>query len=299
MADSTWDRNPIDRLADEFLDRHRRGENPSVTEYADKHPELADEILDLFPALVMMEDLKPSKSAETSGSHPASSPGKKLERLGDFRILREVGRGGMGIVYEAEQESLGRRVAVKVLPAQAMLDPKQHKRFQRESKAAARLHHTNIVPVFGVGEHDGLHYYVMQFIQGLGLDEVLRELKRLRVARSSASATRSATARETAPSEGSEPLTAGIVAHAMLTGQFGAANDLDGEATAAHMGTPPLSATLPHRGSSITPVSSASSSSLVLPGQSNSAGALRFGPALLAKRRPNRQAGGRCSRERA
>ena len=107
-----------------------------------------------------------------------------LQRLGDYRILREIGRGGMGVVYEAEQESLGRRVALKVLSASSLLDAKQVRRFEREAKAAARLHHTNIVPVFGVGRQDGHHYFVMQFIAGLGLDLVLDDLRRLR-ARSS------------------------------------------------------------------------------------------------------------------
>jgi serine/threonine protein kinase len=106
----------------------------------------------------------------------------RLTRLGDYRILREVGRGGMGVVYEAEQESLGRHVALKVLAAHTVLGPRHLERFRREARAA-RLHHTNIVPVHGVGEQDGLHYYVMQFIQGLGLDEVLAELKRLRPSR--------------------------------------------------------------------------------------------------------------------
>ena len=92
----------------------------------------------------------------------------------------------MGVVYEAEQESLGRHVALKVLPGHALLDPRQLDRFQREARAAARLHHTNIVPVFGVGEQDGLHYYVMQFIQGQGLDAVLEELRRLRRSRPAA-----------------------------------------------------------------------------------------------------------------
>src|SRR5207247_9411061 len=92
---------------------------------------------------------------------------------------RESGHGGMGVVYEAEQVSLGRHVALKVLPNQALADAKQKRRFEREAKAAAKLHHTNIVPVFGVGEHEGLPYYVMQFIQGLGLDQVLEELQRL------------------------------------------------------------------------------------------------------------------------
>ena len=95
----------------------------------------------------------------------------------------------MGIVFEAEQESPGRHVALKVLARQALLDPRHLRRFHREAKAAARLHHTNIVPVFGVGECDGLHYYVMQFIQGQGLDEVLAELKRLRQFKDGARAT--------------------------------------------------------------------------------------------------------------
>jgi WD40 repeat protein/serine/threonine protein kinase len=109
----------------------------------------------------------------------ALPPSPASRRLGDFRILREVGKGGMGVVYEAEQVSLGRHVALKVLPKQLLLDVRTKQRFEREARAAAKLHHTNIVPVFGLGEHEGLHYYVMQFIQGLGLDEVLDELKRL------------------------------------------------------------------------------------------------------------------------
>ena len=83
----------------------------------------------------------------------------------------------MGVVYEAEQESLGRRVALKVLRDHRLLDPKLLIRFQREAKAAGRLHHTNIVPVFGVGEHEGTYFYVMQFIRGQSLDAVLAEVR--------------------------------------------------------------------------------------------------------------------------
>jgi WD40 repeat protein/serine/threonine protein kinase/tetratricopeptide (TPR) repeat protein len=100
------------------------------------------------------------------------------QQLGDYRIVREIGRGGMGVVYEAEQVSLGRRVALKILPRQALLDPESVARFRRESRAAARLHHTNIVQVFGIGEQDGLHYFVMQYISGVGLDALIRELQR-------------------------------------------------------------------------------------------------------------------------
>ncbi len=99
--------------------------------------------------------------------------------MGDYRILREVGRGGMGVVYEAEQVSLARRVALKVLPDHVAADRKALERFRREAKAAARLHHTNIVPVFEVGRECGVAFYAMQFIQGQGLDQVVDELARL------------------------------------------------------------------------------------------------------------------------
>src|SRR5262249_24373334 len=95
------------------------------------------------------------------------------ERLGEFRLIQELGRGGMGVVYEAVQESLGRRVALKVLPAHLLSNEKLRARFLRESHAAARLHHTNIVPVFGGGEQDGLCYYAMQLIPGRSLQQVL------------------------------------------------------------------------------------------------------------------------------
>jgi hypothetical protein len=99
--------------------------------------------------------------------------------LGDFRILREIGRGGMGIVYEAAQVSLGRRVALKVLPFAATLDAKQLQRFKNEAQAAAHLHHCNIVPVHATGCERGVHYYAMQFIDGQTLVQMIAELRRL------------------------------------------------------------------------------------------------------------------------
>jgi WD40 repeat protein len=112
-----------------------------------------------------MEELAPRPRA--APEQPA------LVQLGDFRIVREIGRGGMGIVYEAVQQSLGRRVALKVLSGGSQLDATQRQRFRHEAQAAARLHHTNIVPVFGVGEQDGIPYYAMQIVEGQGLDRVL------------------------------------------------------------------------------------------------------------------------------
>ena len=177
MSESSVERNPVEVLADDFLARQRRGERPSLGEYVALFPELAEEIEELFPVLLDMEDAR-LDAAELTG--PAAEPrGPCPERLGDYRILREIGRGGMGIVYEAEQESLGRRVALKVL-ACAALTPQQIRRFECEARSAAKLHHTNIVPVFGVGHDEGVHYYAMQFIPGQPLDEVLKEVRRLR-----------------------------------------------------------------------------------------------------------------------
>ena len=184
MSDATADSITVEALAEEFLERKRRGEQPTVDEYVARYPHLADEIREVFPVLGLVEDFKPGSGDATGTFAGAEIPGleKPLERLGDYRILRVVGRGGMGVVYEAEQESLGRRVALKVMAGHRLSDPMLLARFAREARAAARLHHTNIVPVFGVGEAEGVHYYVMQFIQGQGLNAVLNELMRLEAA---------------------------------------------------------------------------------------------------------------------
>src|SRR5438876_8351605 len=103
MTDTSSERNPVEALAEEFLERFRRGERPALSEYTDQYPALADQIRDLFPALVMMEDVRAGAAQATGpeAGEAALAEGRPLERLGDFRILREVGRGGMGIVYEA------------------------------------------------------------------------------------------------------------------------------------------------------------------------------------------------------
>jgi WD40 repeat protein/serine/threonine protein kinase len=173
--------DPFGQIADEFVEALRQGKRPSVEEFARRYPDHVDEIREILPALVLMEKAKAPDEALAEEGTPTAGP--SLRQLGDYEILREVGRGGMGVVYEAQQLSLGRHVAIKVLPSHALLDARQLGRFQREARSAARLHHTNIVPVFGVGEQDGLHYYVMQFIPGLGLDTVLDELRRLRLPR--------------------------------------------------------------------------------------------------------------------
>src|SRR5262245_15295698 len=168
-------------LAEEFLERYRRGERPPLKEYIDRYPHLEAEIREVFPAMAMMERVG---LADASLADDPTAPAKSLfsppcvAQLGDYRIIREVGRGGMGVVYEAEQVSLGRPVALKVLLGRGLLNSTHRERFRREVKAAARLHHSNIVPVFGTGEVEGTHYYAMQFIRGEGLDRVLRDLRR-------------------------------------------------------------------------------------------------------------------------
>jgi serine/threonine protein kinase/tetratricopeptide (TPR) repeat protein len=268
MPEASPARDPLEQLAEEWRERLRRGERFEADEYIERHPELADGIRDLFPAVVLMEDLKPGVVDVTGAYGPEARPAEAiggLQRLGDFRILREVGRGGMGVVYEAEQESLGRRVALKVLPAQALADRHQQMRFQREARATARLHHTNIVPVYGVGQHDGLHYYVMQFIQGAPLDQVLTELKRLRQGKSAAAAPAATLTSDARRSEAE--VVPADVARSLLTGTF-QASDL-GQTKNRGSGQRPPSDT-PRGDSPQAPRLGVSDSSLRLPGQGGS-----------------------------
>src|SRR2546426_5701771 len=155
MNESHSDANSVLlELAEQFAERCRRGERPNLSEYTQKYPELAEQIRQLFPAVVVMEEPGSVEGPTTIGDYSASSKDQMPPRqLGEYRILRKIGHGGMGIVYEAVQESLGRHVALKVLPSFGLLSPTHIERFRREARAAARLHHSNIVPIFGVGEH--------------------------------------------------------------------------------------------------------------------------------------------------
>jgi WD40 repeat protein/serine/threonine protein kinase len=210
--------DPLGLIADEFVEAFRQGKRPSVEEFARRYPAQADEIRDMLPALALMEKAKAADDPPEPRRQPSGAAAAPLRQLGDYLILREVGRGGMGVVYEAQQLSLGRHVAIKVLPAHALLDPRHLGRFRREARSAARLHHTNIVPVFGVGEHEGLHYYVMQFIHGLGLDAVLDELRRLRQPAGKPAPTRDCAAGR--PTDGSRDVSAVDVARGLLTGDY-------------------------------------------------------------------------------
>ena len=181
MSEGPSGMDPVEELVDEFLDRYRQGQRPTLSEYTTKHPELASRILALFPAMLVLEELGSGDGHPVEQCNgPSPEADSTPMRLGDYLVLRPIGSGGMGVVYEAIQQSLGRHVALKVFPSHLGQDTNRLERFHREARAAARLHHNHIVPVFGVGDHEGLHYYTMQYIRGHGLDAVLRKVERLR-----------------------------------------------------------------------------------------------------------------------
>ena len=219
MSDVKSNSEIIAGLAEEFVARYRNGEHPKVSEYTELHPHLADEIREFFAVVAMVENLAPAESE--SQSTITEMPPAVLKQLGDFRIIREVGRGGMGVVYEAEQVSLGRHVALKLMPSAALPDDKHVRRFEREAKSAAKLHHTNIVPVFGVGSEENLHYYVMQFIQGMPLDAVIDELKKIH-AQPTGTITTSARISNSGPAGDQVEYAPGVasMARSLMTGEF-------------------------------------------------------------------------------
>ena len=173
-SDNTQQPDDLESVIEAFSERLRRGESPSVDEYVTRYPDLAGELEELLPTIVDLEQLKSRQERVTGGL--ASLGPLKIEQLGDFQLIREIGRGGMGIVFEAQQESLARKVAIKVLPRQPWQDAKQLEQFKKEAQVAAGLHHTNIVQIHGVGEDEGYHYYAMQLIEGKGLDRLIQWL---------------------------------------------------------------------------------------------------------------------------
>jgi serine/threonine protein kinase len=156
----------------------KAGRRPNRREILARHPDIADDISACLAGLTFVHGAAVEMNPPATPG-PSAPPPPPAEPLGDFRLVREIGRGGMGVVYEAVQLSLGRRVAVKVLPLAAALDARQIERFRNEAQAAARLHHTNIVPVHAVGCERSVHFYAMQLIDGQSLADVIRQLRDL------------------------------------------------------------------------------------------------------------------------
>lgn len=171
-----------------YLRELEQGRRPSLQEWMARYPDLGPALRDCLEGLGLMRGAAAAMSSSRLAAPDAPIGVQAGAPIGDFHILREIGRGGMGIIYEATQLSLGRRVALKVLPFAAGLDDKFLQRFRLESQAAAQLHHNNIVPVFGIGCDRGIHFYAMQLIDGVSLDRVIRLLRHEDDARSPGSA---------------------------------------------------------------------------------------------------------------
>lgn len=161
----------LDSILDDALGRVRQGGRFETEEYCRRHPELAVELRLMLPALALLESPE-QRLADTATTSPPASIAVPPE-LSDFQIVSEIGRGAMGVVYEAIQKPLGRRVALKILFRAGETSPAQSLRFQREARIAAGLHHTHIIPVFEAGESSGFAYYAMQLIEGVNLQQMI------------------------------------------------------------------------------------------------------------------------------
>jgi WD40 repeat protein/serine/threonine protein kinase len=168
------------RAVEQYLALQRDGRAPDRHEFLSRHPRVAAALAECLHGLEFIQAAGPQlgpTTLEPARDSTAAAEIRSEEPLGDFRLLRQVGQGGMGVVYEAVQISLGRHVALKVLPFASALDARQQQRFKNEAQAAAHLHHTNIVPVYAVGCERGVHYYAMQFIEGQTLAAMIGELR--------------------------------------------------------------------------------------------------------------------------
>jgi len=159
-----------DEILGEWREQRDRGEPVDPESVIRAHPELADELRARFAALEAVDHAFAETAAAATGAP---------QELGDYRVRRELGRGGMGVVYEAEQLSMRRRVALKVLYPSITSSDKAVRRFRREARAAGRLHHTNIVPVHTLGNDGGTWFYAMELVEGSSLDRVLKQMREL------------------------------------------------------------------------------------------------------------------------
>jgi len=176
-----------------YVEACESGREPDRAELLTAHPDLRDDLAAFFTGRDEIERLagpvrNHNRHTVDDAPENRSVPDSELGRLGDFRLVREVGRGGMGVVYEAEQLSLRRRVALKVLPFASAVDPRRLQRFKNEATAAAHFRHEHIVPVYAVGCERGVHYYAMQFVDGQSLAALIAELRRTTAALTTAPA---------------------------------------------------------------------------------------------------------------
>ena len=155
-----------DALVERFLAALRAGESPDPDAFISAHPAQADELRELLPVVMEMEEY--GRGARRSGCRENAAPPEIAGS--DFRLEKEIGRGGMGSVWEATQISLNRKVAVKVMKKPIRDEKAWRERFARESRIVAQLHHPNIVKVYGAGTCGDICYYAMELVEGTGLD---------------------------------------------------------------------------------------------------------------------------------
>ena len=168
----------LNQALEEFIAAAEAGQPLTRTNLVEKYADVAHELAGRFDSLDFIHNVVPQLHGDADSSEDQwGLPIRPLAVLGDFRIRREIGRGGMGVLYEADQLSLGRRVAIKVLPFAAVLDERQFMRFKNEAQAAASLDHPNIVGVHSVGCERGVHYYAMPYIEGQSLAEVIGAMR--------------------------------------------------------------------------------------------------------------------------
>ena len=166
------------QAVEEYLAAHQAGCTPERHEFLARHADIAAALADCLDGLAFIQAAAPllHESVPLAADKSAAADAEPEAPLGDYRLIREIGRGGMGVVYEAVQLSLGRRVALRCCPSRPPSTPGSSQRFKNEAQAAAHLHHQNIVPVYGVGCERGVHYYAMQFIDGQTL-ELIADLR--------------------------------------------------------------------------------------------------------------------------
>ena len=164
----------IEVLASEYADKARQGQNPSIDSYIERYPEMEAQIRELFPMVAALEQWKSDRESEVLR---AQLPDQfKLKQLGNCRLVREIGRGGMGVVFEAFEGNIERQVAVKLLPWRISMVPHRQERFEREAQTIALLRHPNIVPIFRFGRHEDYAYYVMQYVESVNLGHIIGAL---------------------------------------------------------------------------------------------------------------------------
>ncbi|HEX2972745.1 MAG TPA: serine/threonine-protein kinase [Tepidisphaeraceae bacterium] len=188
MFEASEDDDPrLVAAVQEYMAALEAGQRPNRHEFLKRYPEIERDLAACLDGLAFVHSAAGKMQEMAANPAGAANKGPDIDPetatpLGDFKLLKQIGRGGMGVVYEAVQLSLGRRVAVKVLPFAAALDSRQLQRFRNEAQAAAQLHHTNIVPVYAVGCERSVHYYAMQLIEGQSLADVIRDMRRMREA---------------------------------------------------------------------------------------------------------------------